>query len=87
MALKCPKCQTYNPSNFKFREKCTIPLLTLEEISVSHTKTLQTPKKEITWGTTFAGKYEIIRYLNPSFRAERPFPYHNHKFFIIQKSM
>ncbi|MCJ7684678.1 MAG: serine/threonine protein kinase, partial [Desulfobacteraceae bacterium] len=44
-----------------FCGKCATPLPNSAEIS--HTKTLKTPIKELTRGTTFAGRYEIIEEL------------------------
>lgn len=58
--MKCPKCDTVNPSDSKFCKECATPLPSLENISASPTKTLETPFKELTRGTTFAGRYEII---------------------------
>ncbi len=63
MTIKCPKCQTENPDNSRFCADCGTQLLPAEEVSISHTKTLQTPVKELTQGTTFAGRYEIIEEL------------------------
>ena len=63
MAMKCPKCETENPSDSKYCKECSTPLPTSEEISVSQTKTLETPKEELTTGSTFAGRYQIIEEL------------------------
>ena len=41
--MKCPKCETENPSDSKYCKECSTPLPTSEEISVSQTKTLETP--------------------------------------------
>ena len=62
MGIKCPQCQTDNPSDSKFCKECATSLLSAEEISASQTKTL-TPVKELTRGTTFADRYEIIEQL------------------------
>lgn len=70
--MKCPKCNFENPVGSDFCTKCGTrlnrkgPIGTsgpTDEIPVSHTKTLQTPLKELTRGTTFAGRYEIIEEL------------------------
>jgi len=60
MGIKCPKCDFDNLDDSRFCHKCATPLPSPEEIPVSHTKTLETPKEELTRGTLFAGTYEII---------------------------
>ena len=57
--VECPKCQTQNPVDSKFCKECATPLSSDPEISVSHTKTLETVKEELTTGTMFAGRYQI----------------------------
>ncbi len=61
MSNKCPKCQTDNPSDSKFCKECATSLPSSEDINV--TKTIETPKEELTRGTTFAERYEIIEEL------------------------
>ena len=61
--MKCPKCNTENPSDSKYCKECATPLPSSEDIQVSHTKTLETPKKELTIGSTLAGRYQIIEEL------------------------
>ncbi len=61
MGIKCPKCQTDNPDTQKFCGECATPLPSSKEIPV--TKTLETPKEELTTGSTFAGRYQIIEEL------------------------
>lgn len=61
--MKCPKCDTVNPSDSKFCKECATPLPSSEEVSVARTKTLDTPVEELTRGSTFAGRYEIIERL------------------------
>lgn len=63
MSTRCPKCNTDNPSDSKYCKECATPLPSGEEISVSPTKTVETPTDELTRGTTFAGRYEIIEEL------------------------
>lgn len=61
--MKCPRCDFENPSDSGFCSKCGTQLLSPEEIPVSPTATLETPLKELTRGTTFAGRYEVIEEL------------------------
>jgi serine/threonine-protein kinase len=61
--MKCPKCNFENPDGTRFCGNCAAPLELSEEIPVSHTKTLETPKEELTTGSTFAGRYQIIEEL------------------------
>ncbi|UCC41265.1 MAG: protein kinase [Candidatus Aminicenantes bacterium] len=63
MTSKCPKCQSDNPDASRFCAECGTQLGPYEEISVSHTKTLETPKEELTAGSTFARRYQIIEEL------------------------
>jgi serine/threonine protein kinase/tetratricopeptide (TPR) repeat protein len=61
--MKCSKCQTENPSSSKFCAECATPLPSSKEFVFSQTETLQTPIKELTTGSTFAGRYQIIEEL------------------------
>jgi len=63
MAIKCPKCQFDNPDDSKFCKECGTRIIPSEEIPASPTKTLETPNEELTRGSTFAGRYEIIEEL------------------------
>jgi serine/threonine protein kinase/Tfp pilus assembly protein PilF len=63
MGIKCPKCQTDNPDTQKFCGECATPLPSPEEIPASPTETLETPTEELTTGSTFAGRYQIIEEL------------------------
>jgi len=58
MAIKCPKCQFENTSDSKFCKECGTQILSPEKVEV--TETLETPKEELTTGSTFAGRYKII---------------------------
>ena len=61
--MKCPKCNFENPADTKFCGKCAAPLHPSEEISAPLTETLETPKEELTTGSTFAERYQIIEEL------------------------
>ena len=56
--MKCPKCHSDNPSGTRFCGNCASPLAQDKEIAV--TETVQMPIKELTAGTTFARRYQII---------------------------
>jgi len=63
MSFRCPQCHHDNPDEALYCGKCATSLRPPEEILISHTKTLQTPSKELTRGTTFARRYEVIEEL------------------------
>jgi len=60
--IKCPKCQTDNPDTLKFCGECGTQLIPTEEVSAP-TETLEAAKEELTTGSTFAGRYQIIEEL------------------------
>jgi serine/threonine protein kinase/Tfp pilus assembly protein PilF len=62
MTIKCPKCDSENTDTARFCSNCATSLQLTEDIPV-HTKTLETPKEELTTGSTFAGRYQIIEEL------------------------
>jgi serine/threonine protein kinase/Flp pilus assembly protein TadD len=61
--MKCPKCHSENPEGTFYCGKCATPLPSSKDISVSQTETLQTPIQELTTGSTFANRYQIIEEL------------------------
>jgi len=72
MGIKCPQCHTENSDTSRFCSECGTKLYRkgqigvsgpTDEISVSCTKTLETPKEELTTGHTFAGRYKVIEEL------------------------
>jgi len=60
--MKCPKCKSDNPETSSFCADCGTQLPASEEITAP-TKTIEAPKKELTTGSTFAGRYQIIEEL------------------------
>jgi len=61
MSNKCPKCHHENPDDTIYCGKCAAPLKPPKDIEF--TETLETPKEELTTGSTFAGRYQIIEEL------------------------
>jgi len=69
--VKCPKCHSDNPSDSKFCKECGTQIGGHEPKSPEFgivspnlpTETLQTPIHELTTGSTFAGRYQIIEEL------------------------
>jgi len=61
MSNKCPKCKSENPESATFCADCGTQLPSVENIDV--TETIETPKEELTTGSTFAGRYQIIEEL------------------------
>jgi serine/threonine protein kinase len=63
VAVKCPKCHSENPETSLFCSGCGTKLEAADEFSLFQTETLQTSPREITIGSTFAGRYHIIEEL------------------------
>ncbi len=63
MEIKCPKCHFENHDTQRFCGECGTQLSPPENIQISPTETLETPKEELPRGTKFAGRYEIIEEL------------------------
>ena len=63
MAIRCPKCHFENSETARFCSNCAASLQPTEKIPASLTETLQAPIKELSTGTTFAGRYQIIEEL------------------------
>ena len=58
--MKCPVCRTDNPPDSKFCKECATPLPTSRLSPPLVTETLETVREELTTGTLFAGRYQII---------------------------
>lgn len=61
--MKCPKCHFDNPPDTVYCGNCATPLEPPKEISVSPTKTLQVPLKELEIGSVFVDRYEVLEKL------------------------
>jgi len=61
--MKCSKCNFENPSDTRFCGSCGVQLPSSKEIPFSQTRTLQESIRELTIGSTFAGRYQIIEEL------------------------
>ncbi len=60
--MKCPQCHFENPDDTIYCGKCATALRPSDKNS-SPTKTLETAKEELTTGSIFAGRYQIVEEL------------------------
>jgi serine/threonine protein kinase/tetratricopeptide (TPR) repeat protein len=60
MPLKCPHCTSDNPESAQFCAECGYRLQTNLEKEEPYTKTLVAPRDELTTGSTFAERFQII---------------------------
>jgi serine/threonine protein kinase len=60
MGNKCPTCHSDNPDTLKFCGECGTQLPPPQGHPPVVTETLQTPVQELTTGSTFAGRYQVI---------------------------
>ena len=63
MANKCPTCHSDNPDILKFCGECGTQLPPSRAHLPEMTETLQAPVRELTSGSTFAGRYQVIEEL------------------------
>jgi len=61
--MNCPKCNFENPDDSSFCNKCGAQLTPSEKAGTSKEETLLTPILELTIGSTFAERYQIIEEL------------------------
>ena len=62
MTTQCPKCKAENPDTKQFCGDCGTQLTPVKETPVP-TQTIEAPKEELTTGSTFARRYQIIEEL------------------------
>ena len=62
MTTHCPKCKAENPEESKFCMECGLQLDSVDKMPMP-TQTLEAPREELTTGSTFAGRYQIIEEL------------------------
>jgi serine/threonine protein kinase/Flp pilus assembly protein TadD len=63
VANKCPTCHSDNPETQRFCGECGTQLPPRQDDLPVMTETLQTPVRELTTGSTFAGRYQVIEEL------------------------
>ena len=63
-----PKCQFENPPGSGFCNRCGTQISPSTDIPYSQTENLLQPKEELTIGSTFAGRYQIIEELGKEIR-------------------
>jgi serine/threonine protein kinase/Tfp pilus assembly protein PilF len=63
MAIECPQCHTWNPEDSQYCNNCAAHLTSGGDISALVTKSLEANTGELTRGTVFASRYEVIEEL------------------------
>ena len=61
--MECPKCQAKIGDDSQFCSKCGLQVRADDDVPVSLTKTLQTPSKGLSPGSSFALRYKIVEEL------------------------
>ena len=68
--MKCPRCHSDNPQDSDFCSKCGTQIRPASgEIPAFQTETLRIPVKELTTGSTFAGRYQVIEELGKVYKV------------------
>ncbi len=63
MSITCPKCHSENSETKQFCGDCGTAFPSSKGIRTEATETIQTPIRELTTGSTFAGRYQVIEEL------------------------
>jgi serine/threonine protein kinase/tetratricopeptide (TPR) repeat protein len=63
VAVACPKCRLSNPETSRFCAECGTQLRPSLDAHPEATETIRTSVRELTTGTTFAGRYQVIEEL------------------------
>ncbi len=63
MAIECPKCHFDNPEDTAYCGKCGTRFELSEDVPSLPTETLETPQDELTTGSTFGERFQIIEEL------------------------
>ena len=61
--MKCPKCHADNPETKQVCGDCGTQLTPPAEAQPSFTKTIETPQEELTTGSVFANRYQVLEEL------------------------
>ncbi len=61
--MKCPSCQFENTTDSKFCKECGTRIDASSAAQPPFTRTMEYPKDELTSGSTFAGRYQIVEEL------------------------
>ncbi len=61
--MKCPQCQKENPDDSHFCSHCGSKVHSPDKPPAHPTKTVEVPSEELNVGSTFAGRYKIVKEL------------------------
>ncbi len=61
--MECPKCHFENPTDTRFCGNCGTRIISFEEPTILRTETMLEPPQELSRGSIFAGRYEVIEQL------------------------